>query len=108
MVASRRVFLFRKLKQINEHLHAQLFSIILVYFISVPDGCTGVFVGAAENLTSPGYPHGITYDEDTECVWKMSTTVTNNKVSLMFKDLHADTNSSLEVTDLHILCGLIK
>ena len=97
-----------KLKQTNDHLHAQLFSIILVCFISVPDGCSGVFVGVSVNLTSPGYPHDITYDEDTECVWKISTTAESNKVSLMFKDLHADTNSSLEVTDLHILRGLIK
>ena len=42
----------------------------------------------AGNVTSPGYPTGHNYTDDTECVWKIETTA-YRKVKISFSDVHA-------------------
>ena len=65
--------------------------------ISVPSGCTGYFTGPSGHLTSPGYPGGYIYTEETECMWKIERP-SYYQLHLSFDDVHTNgTASSLEV-----------
>ena len=56
---------------------------------SVPDGCIGYIKAEAGSVTSPGYPAGHNYTEDTECVWKLETTA-GRQLNLSFSDVQAN------------------
>ena len=55
---------------------------------SVPKGCGGYFKAEMGSLTSPGYPTGHNYTDDTECVWKIETTA-YRKVNISFSEVQA-------------------
>ena len=63
-------------------------------FSSVPEGCGGYFKAEAGNVTSPGYPTGHNYTDDTECVWKIETAA-GRQIDISFSDVRAhETNSA--------------
>ena len=44
----------------------------------IPDGCSGNFTAASGTITSPGYPNS--YENNTSCIYTISTTPGNNIV----------------------------
>ncbi|XP_070174236.1 cubilin-like [Littorina saxatilis] len=68
----------------------------------VPDGCVGYYMSVTGSLTSPGYPAGHNFTEDTVCAWFIQT-ASGRTLNMSFPDIDAhnqsDSSSYLQVSD---------
>lgn len=51
------------------HANVRLYIFVIGVVSQVPEGCNGYIAAPAGHITSPGFPEGVVYRSNTDCVW---------------------------------------